>query len=242
MDFFWNLKTNLKSIATARQSPPLFLLVTKSLYSPLYQYSTYVHTENPEWVGVNFNKKYWVEFFLSHLASFNAYPTCKICQTCQQLTSTQIVLWGSISDDNNVIFTRYYPAYMTIMNPLVEDSSMIPASLIPGSRGCILHPWWQWYDIQLVRPPVWACQLAESHHNIDLMVTNIRCGAPTEYSEDIQQYQMHADIFSEFNFEYTMHRKKIFWICSHHLGAIFSRRLMSQLSELSFYTYPLRRI
>ena len=107
MDFFWNLKTNLKSIATARQSPPLFLLVTKSLYSPLYQYSTYVHTENPKWVGVNFNKKYWVEFFLSHLASFNAYPTCKICQTCQQQTSTQIVLWGSISYDNNVIFTRY---------------------------------------------------------------------------------------------------------------------------------------
>ena len=40
------------------------------------------------------------------------------------------------------------------------------------------------------------------------MVTNIQCGAPTEYSEDIQQYQMHADIFSEFNFEYTMHLKK----------------------------------
>ena len=64
MDFFWNLKTNLKSIATAQQSPPLFLLVTKSLYSPLYQYSTYVHTENPKWVGVNFNKKYWVVIFL----------------------------------------------------------------------------------------------------------------------------------------------------------------------------------
>ena len=56
MDFFWNLKTNLKSIATAQQSPPLFLFVTKSLYSLLYQYSTYVHTENPEWVGVNSNK------------------------------------------------------------------------------------------------------------------------------------------------------------------------------------------
>ena len=41
------------------------------------------------------------------------------------------------------------------------------------------------------------------------MVTNIQCGAPTEYSQDIQQYQMHADIFSEFNFEYTMHRKNI---------------------------------
>ena len=40
------------------------------------------------------------------------------------------------------------------------------------------------------------------------MVTNIQCGAPTEYSEDIQQYQMHADIFSEFNFKHTMHRKK----------------------------------
>ena len=181
-------------------------------------------------------------FFLSHLASFNAHPTCKICQTCQQQTSTQIVLWGSISDDNNVIFTRYYPAYMTIMNPLVEDSSMIPASLIPGSRGCIQHPWWQWYDIQLVRPPVWACQLAESHHNIDLMVTNIQCGAPTEYSEDIQQYQMHADIFCWIQLWIYNAPKKIFWICSHHLGAIFSRRLMSQLSELSFYTYPLRRI
>ena len=139
MDFFWNLKTNLKSIATAQQSPPLFLFVTKSLYSPLYQYSTYVHTENPKWVGVNFNKKYWVEFFLSHLASFNAYPTCKICQTCQQQTSTQIVLWGSISDDNNVIFTiiqriwqlwiresRIHPWSLHPWSLVVEDASSIP--------------------------------------------------------------------------------------------------------------------